>query len=61
MLNFISGMIFMYLLGIGFVVGITEPAEDGNPNAPLKLGMMWPWAALMLLFAMMMDKFDEHE
>lgn len=60
MIDFLSGAAIMYLLGIGFVLGITEPAEGNDKYASLRLGLMWPLASVMLLIAMIMDQLDEY-
>ena len=39
----------MYALGFALLQTITEAAEDGDPNADLKLALLWPYIAVMVI------------
>ena len=49
----------MYLLGVMLVLGLVEPASEEHENAPIKLALTWPLAAVMFMWAMIMDSFSD--
>jgi len=51
--------IMMYLLGVMLVLGLVEPASEEHENAPIKLALTWPLAAVMFMWAMIMDSFND--
>lgn len=42
MVDFFNGAAMMYMLAAILLLYITEAADEDNPNAPLKLAMLWP-------------------
>lgn len=52
MINFFSGMIFMYVLGMPLMLYISEPLDEEDQGAPFRFALMWPIAALEALYHM---------
>lgn len=50
MYNFLMGVIFMYLLCMPLLLHMTEPMDEENPNAPYMFALMWPLAAIEVLY-----------
>lgn len=44
----------MYALGFALLQTITESAEDGDPNADLKLALFWPYIAVRVIIERIM-------
>lgn len=54
MLEFLSGITIMYLLGFTLLINLVEPVdEEADPNAPQRLAILWPIAALEALYFML--------
>lgn len=58
MLNFISGMVFMYILGMPLMLYIAEPVDEEDHTAPYRFALMWPLAALEVLYRMIRGDTD---
>jgi len=59
MVNFLSGILFMYMLAIPLFMYISESHDPENdPYAPWRFAIMWPLAALEVLFRMMLGNKD---
>ena len=39
----------MYSLGFILLQAITAPADDGDPNADIKLALLWPYVAVRVI------------
>lgn len=50
MFNFISGVVFMYVLAMPLFLHITEPADDEDTSAPMRFALLWPLACLEVLY-----------
>jgi hypothetical protein len=60
MLNFFSGMLVMYLLGIPFMEHISEPLDEEDEGAPMRFALAWPYAALEVIWIKIVgDKDDD--
>lgn len=55
MMDFLSGAACMYLLGAIFVLGITESADEDNPNAPVRLALTWPVVSVLMMLEMLVE------
>jgi len=55
MMDFLSGAACMYLLGAIFVLGITEAADEDNPNAPIRLALTWPVVSVLMMLEMLVE------
>lgn len=58
MINFISGMIFMYVLAMPLMIYIAEPVDEEDHNAPYRFALMWPLAALEVIYRMIRGDTD---
>jgi len=59
MVNFISGMVFMYVLAMPLLVFISEPMDEDDPGAPQRFALMWPLAAIECLYRMLRGERDD--
>ncbi len=60
MINFISGMIFMYVLAMPLMIYITEPMDEEDRNAPIRFALLWPLACIEVIYRMLTgDKDDD--
>ena len=50
MINFLYGIAFMYLLAIPLMAYIAEPVDEEDHTAPWRFAIMWPLAALEVIF-----------
>lgn len=50
MINFLYGVAFMYLLAIPLMAYIAEPVDEEDHTAPWRFAIMWPLAALEVIF-----------
>ncbi len=57
-LNFISGMVFMYVLAMPLMLYIAEPVDEEDHNAPYRFAFMWPLAALEVIYRMLRGDTD---
>ena len=48
--NFLYGIAFMYLLAIPLMAYIAEPVDEEDHTAPWRFAIMWPLAALEVIF-----------
>lgn len=59
MINFLYGLAFMYLFAIPLLAYIAEPTDPENdPNAGWRFAIMWPLAALEVLFRTLLGNTD---
>ena len=49
MLEFFNGAATMYMLASILLLYITEAADEDNPNAPLKLAILWPIITILTM------------
>jgi hypothetical protein len=59
MINFFSGMFFMYILGMPLMLYISEPMEEDDKGAPFRFALMWPIAALECIYRMIRGESDD--
>ena len=60
MINFFSGIVFMYVLGLPLLLHISEPIdEDNDPNAHYRFALMWPLVALEVIYHMIRGERDD--
>ena len=59
MINFFSGMVFMYVLGMPLMLYISEPMEESDKGAPFRFALMWPIAAIEALYHMIRGERDD--
>lgn len=60
MISFISGVVFMYVLGMPLMLYISEPLDEEDQGAPFRFALLWPVAALESLYHMIRgDKNDD--
>jgi hypothetical protein len=51
MTEFFWGALIMYLLGIILHMDMLDSTdEEGDPNAPIRFALLWPYVALMVIF-----------
>jgi hypothetical protein len=49
MIHFFNGAAMMYMLAAILLLYITEASDEDNPNAPLKLAVMWPIITILTM------------
>ena len=49
MLEFFNGAATMYMLASILLLYITEASDEDNPNAPLKLAILWPIITILTM------------
>lgn len=60
MISFISGVVFMYVLGMPLMLYISEPLDEEDQGAPFRFALLWPVAALESIYYMIRgDKNDD--
>jgi hypothetical protein len=60
MINFFSGMVFMYVLAMPLMMYISEPIDEEDHNASLRFALLWPLACVEVLYKMIRgDKDDD--
>ena len=59
MINFLSGMVFMYVLAMPLMLYITEPMEEDDTNAPIRFALLWPLACIEILYRMIRGEKDD--
>lgn len=54
MINIFTGMVIMYALAIPLIMWSVESAdEEGDPNAAILFALMWPIAAIEIMYIML--------
>lgn len=55
MIDFLTGAACLYLLGVVFVLGITEATDENNEHAPTRLALTWPLVSLLMILEMVVE------
>lgn len=59
MANFFLGAVLMYILAGPLMMYVVDPAEEGDRNAPLKFALLWPLAAVEVIWRMLTGTLDD--
>ena len=59
MINFFSGIIFMYVLAMPLMIYISEPLDEEDLGAPYRFAFMWPLAALEVIYRMIIGDTED--
>lgn len=59
MINFFSGIIFMYVLAMPLMIYISEPLDEEDQGAPYRFAFMWPLAALEVIYRMIIGDTED--
>jgi len=49
-----TGALVMYLLAMPLLMFLTEAADEEDANAPLRLALLWPIAAVEVVFRLLL-------
>jgi len=55
LIGFAHGCIVMYLLGVILHVSMLESTDPDEPNNPIKFALVWPIAALSVIYDNLLD------
>jgi len=58
MINFFYGVAFMYLFAIPLLRYIASPVDEEDQGAPLRFAVMWPLAAMEVIFRILIGDTD---
>ena len=61
MVNFLYGLGFMYLLAMPLMAYIADPIDEEDTGAPTRFALMWPLAAIEVIFKILLGKTNEND
>lgn len=61
MISFLSGILFMYVLGMPLFLHITEPLDETDKNAPYRFALLWPLAAIEVLYYTLRGEYKDDD